>query len=127
MLTLLALPLLWTAQHGGTHKIVDETSTFKTAHYTITITTHCGEGDVGCDHVTYKSLSNTGKSITLQGKESMRLCAYDNKTPCGSLGYDFQNGDIRYHVPQDMLDEDLIVYKNDKEILREPGHWIDPQ
>ena len=126
MLTLFALPVMLAAQ-AGPGKVVNRTSNLKTAHYTITITTHCYEGDVGCDHVTYKSLSSTGKSITLQGKEELRMCAGDPKTPCGSLGYYFRNGDVTYHVPQDMIDDDLVVRQNGKEILREAGHWTDPQ
>lgn len=131
----MAVSLLLLAQSGPAHrKIVNQTSTFKTPHYTIAmphytiaITTHCQDGDVGCDKVTYKSLSSSGKTITLQGKEDMRMCPADPKTPCGSNGYVFHNGDVTYSVPQDMMDGDLLVTQKDKEILREAGHWTDSQ
>ena len=107
-------------------KIVDQTSKFQTAHYTITITTHCQNGQTGCDHVTYKSLSSTGKSITLQGEE-VETCADEANKPCRSLGYRFKDGDVIYSLPEDMMDGPLIVTKNNKEILREAGHWLDWQ
>ena len=55
------------------------------------------------------------------------MCAGDPKTPCGSNGYSFRNGDITYSVPQDGIDGDLLVTQKSKEILREAGHWTDPQ
>ncbi len=124
----LTLSLVLLAQKALAHrKVVNETSTFRTAHYTIAITTHCEEGTVGCDRVTYKSLSTTGQTITLQGKEDVRMCAADPKTPCGSNGFSFRNGDVTYSVPADMMDGDLIVTRKGKDILREAGHWTDPQ
>ncbi len=123
---MVAAVALVAALQAGAGKVQAQTSVFKTQHYTIAVTTHCREDEMFCDNVTYKSLSTTGKSITLRGRENMRLCP-DGKTPCGSLGFSFMNGDVEYHVPQIDIDGDLIVRRGRNSLLTEPGQWTDPQ
>lgn len=95
--------------------------TLTTAHYVVTVTRHCQEGEVRCDNVSYHGASKkTGKAMTLKGSTLHTLCA-DGVTPCGFLGYQFKTGNFRYLVLESGT---LRVVKGDSEVLiDELGEW----
>ncbi|CAD6881952.1 hypothetical protein [Methylomonas albis] len=92
-----------------------------TANYVVTITTHCEEGNVSCDNVSYHGISKkTGKSIDLKGSTKHAMCA-DGVTPCKFLGYQFKIGNINYLVLEAGA---LRVVKGEKDVLvDEIGEW----
>ncbi len=94
-----------------------DAETLVTKNFQIEITRHCEEGNVQCDRVTYigKSL-NTGKSISLTGK------TVNNSHSYTFLGYEFRNGSYLYSVTRDNM---LLIYKDDRLILREQGTLVD--
>ncbi|HET8789902.1 MAG TPA: hypothetical protein VFM75_01715 [Modicisalibacter sp.] len=92
-----------------------------TPNYVVTIESHCAEGNVTCDDVTYTGKSRkSGNAITLKGTTWHTLCA-DGVTPCRFLGYRFKNGNSTYFVTQGGK---LLVVRNETEILvNEEGDW----
>ena len=96
--------------------------TLETANYVVEINCQTKEYNVGCDSVSYKGTNKkTGQSISLSGKQLMKLCA-DGTTPCHSLGYEFMNGQIRYFVTEG---GELIVSNGNTTLLDEKGTWKD--
>lgn len=94
--------------------------TLTTTNYVVTITPHCGEGQVTCDNVTYHGRSKlSGEEIELKG-ETMHLLCGDKKTPCRFLGYHFQNDDYEYQVFDSGV---LRVKHNAKLVVDERGQW----
>ncbi len=93
----------------------------ETPNYIVKIESHCDEGVLGCDKVTYVGTSKrTGKGIKLKGHSVYRMCA-DGVTPCQFRGYEFVNGNITYMVTDDAR---LVVVKSDgSELLSEQGQW----
>jgi hypothetical protein len=95
-----------------------------TDNYHVTITDHCGEGSVTCNHVTYLGVNRkSGNPIQLTGATMHTMCA-DGKTPCRFLGYQFKNGDVTYYVMEEGV---LRVVKGSKHkekvLLEEQGEW----
>jgi hypothetical protein len=91
-----------------------------TPNYRITVSERCEEGVVGCDNVSYVGVNTkTGKSISLNGKSVMVMCA-DGVTPCHLAYYEFKNGELRYSV---FPDGRLTVEKGGKVIVSESGTW----
>ncbi|MEL4895340.1 hypothetical protein [Crocosphaera sp. Alani8] len=94
----------------------------RTENFNIVLRSHCFEGAVTCDRVSYEGTNiNTGDSIQLVGKTIFKTCA-DGVTPCRSLGYEFLNGEYVYVVHNDGV---LLVYQGENLILREEGTWQD--
>jgi len=82
---LLALMLI--APFGGNARAAE---ILVTPTYRITVSERCEEGVVGCDKVSYVGVNiKTGKSITLNGKSVMVMCA-DGVTPCHLAYYEFK-------------------------------------
>ncbi len=97
-----------------------QADTLTTPSFVIQIKTHCAEGNVSCDNVTYVGTSRkSGKAVSLRGRTLHRLCA-DGVTPCRFLGYEFKSGDIRYQV---LESGDLIVIQGQKVLVQETGDW----
>ncbi|GAA3929979.1 nuclear transport factor 2 family protein [Litoribacillus peritrichatus] len=93
----------------------------ETPGYVIAIESQCQEGDVACQHYTYKGKSKkSGNTIELKGASWHTLCA-DGVTPCRFLGYQFKNGDVTYYVHDDGLLE--VVQGGDKVLVRQQGEW----
>jgi len=112
---LLALMLI--APFGGNARAAE---ILVTPTYRITVSERCEEGVVGCDKVSYVGVNiKTGKSITLNGKSVMVMCA-DGVTPCHLAYYEFKNGGVRYSV---FPDGRLTVEKGGKVIVSESGTW----
>lgn len=110
---LLLVPILLTTTANA--------STLTTKNYTITIETHCEEGSVSCDNVTYVGTSHrSGNSITLQGTTWHTLCA-DGVTPCRFLGYQFRNANIEYHVFESGLLQ--VIQQGNTTLIEEQGTW----
>lgn len=110
-LLLASLCLLSTLTHADT---------LTTPSFVIQIKTHCAEGDVSCDNVSYIGTSKkSGKAISLRGKTLHSLCA-DGVTPCRFLGYEFKSGAIRYRV---LEGGELIVTQGQKVLVQEAGDW----
>ncbi|HET8791985.1 MAG TPA: hypothetical protein VFM75_12320 [Modicisalibacter sp.] len=96
-------------------------ATLITPNYVVTIESHCAEGNVTCDDITYTGKSRkSGNAITLKGTTWHTLCA-DGVTPCRFLGYRFKNGNITYSATQGGK---LVVVRNETEVLvSEEGDW----
>lgn len=92
-----------------------------TPSFKITIDSHCEEGNVTCDKVTYLGVNRkTGASIKLKGKTLHTTCA-DGVSPCRFIGYLFKNGNVQYLIEED---GQLTVTRNKTEILvDEKGEW----
>ena len=94
-------------------------STLTTPSYVVTIETHCQEGDVTCNNVSYHGVSKkTGKAINLKGKTMHTSCR--NGDPCRFLGYEFKSGNILYRVFEE---GSLEVTQKGKTLLQENGKW----
>lgn len=92
----------------------------ETAHYDVTLTVHCAEGNVSCDQVTYAGTSKgSGNSITLEGATWHTLCT--DGSPCRFLGYRFNNGDYRYIVYDSGLLE--VIQGESTVLVSEQGEW----
>ncbi len=92
-----------------------------TPNYTVEIQQLCPEGEVQCQQVLYKGTSKvSGASIELKGKAWHSLCA-DGVTPCRFLGYQFNNGRIRYLVHESGLLQ--VMGSSGKVLLEEQGVW----
>ena len=92
-----------------------------TPNYTIEIKQLCPEGEVQCQQVQYKGTSKvSGASIELTGSAWHSLCA-DGVTPCRFLGYQFNNGRIRYLVHESGLLQ--VIGSSGKVLLEEQGVW----
>ncbi|MDF3127357.1 hypothetical protein [Rheinheimera sp. 1928-s] len=92
-----------------------------TPNYTVEIQQLCPEGEVQCQNVLYKGTSKvSGASIELKGKAWHSLCA-DGVTPCRFLGYQFNNGRIRYLVHDSGLLQ--VIGSSGKVVLEEQGVW----
>ena len=92
-----------------------------TPNYTVEIQQLCPEGEVQCQDVLYKGTSKlSGASIELQGSTLHSLCA-DGVTPCRFLGYQFNNGRIRYLVFESGLLQ--VIGSSGKVLLEEQGLW----
>lgn len=94
--------------------------TLTTTNYVVTITSHCEEGQVTCDNVTYHGRSKrSAEEIELTG-ETMHLLCGDKKTPCRFLGYHFQNKGYEYQV----FDSGVLRVKHKgKLVVDERGQW----
>jgi hypothetical protein len=92
----------------------------QTEHYKITIREFCPE-PFDCNHVVYRAVSNTGKSITLHGSHIWHDCP-GTHDPCHPIGYQFKNKGTEYLVTED---GSLIVTQGSKTLLNEPGKWSD--
>lgn len=102
---------------------VHAAQTLTTANFVITITSHCPEGSVSCDDVSYRGVAKkTGKAITLKGSTMHTTCA-DGVTPCRFLGYAFRNGDVRYWVWESGLLEVRQGGAKGKLLVEEKGEW----
>ena len=92
-----------------------------TPNYTVEIQQLCPEGEVQCQQVLYKGTSKvSAASIELKGKAWHSLCA-DGVTPCRFLGYQFNNGRIRYLVHESGLLQ--VIGSSGKVVLEEQGVW----
>lgn len=95
-------------------------ATLETDNYIVEIHTHCEEGVVGCEDVTYKGTSKrSGNSIELKGREWHSICA-DGVTPCRFIGYIFESGNVTYAVYQDGT---LKVTQGENILVEESGEW----
>lgn len=100
--------------------------TLTTPTYVITITSHCEEGDMDCDNVSYQGVNrNNKKSIRLKGHDVVHYCPDDQgdgpgKTPCHHMGYEFANGKTKYFVSDEGSVE---ITQGVKQILYEKGTW----
>ena len=92
-----------------------------TPSFRITIATHCDEGSVSCDKVSYIGVNKkSGATIKLRGATHHTICA-DGVTPCRFLGYVFDNGNMQYFVSDEGT---LQVTRNGREVLvQESGVW----
>lgn len=97
----------------------DDTVTFHGNKYTAKITSHCTEGNLSCDDVTFDSKSNkTGKGIILKGKTVNVNCP----DICDFSGYEFNNGPYKYYfVAGNENIWDLDIFKNGKVISSDRG------
>jgi hypothetical protein len=112
---LILLPLLLLASVFTSAQQLD------TPNYTVEIQQLCPEGEVQCQQVMYKGTSKvSGASIALKGKAWHSLCA-DGVTPCRFLGYQFNNGRIRYLVHESGLLQ--VIGSSGKILLEEQGVW----
>lgn len=94
--------------------------TLVTRNYTVTVEVNCEEGNVTCDDVTYRGVSNkTGKTIVLKGTTRHTICA-DGVTPCKFLGYQFKKGNMTYFVSDSGM---LRVSSGKKVLVDEAGEW----
>ncbi|MBY0417913.1 MAG: hypothetical protein K2W88_07625, partial [Pararheinheimera sp.] len=92
-----------------------------TVNYKVEIKELCPEGEVQCQQVLYKGTSKvSGASIELKGSAWHSLCA-DGVTPCRFLGYQFNNGRIRYLVHESGLLQ--VIGSSGKVVLEEQGVW----
>jgi hypothetical protein len=92
-----------------------------TPNYKVEIQQLCPEGEVQCQQVMYKGTSKvSGASIELKGSAWHSLCA-DGVTPCRFLGYQFNNGRIRYLVHESGLLQ--VIGSSGKVVLEEQGVW----
>ncbi len=92
-----------------------------TPNYKVEIQQLCPEGEVQCQQVLYKGTSKvSGASIELKGSVWHSLCA-DGVTPCRFLGYQFNNGRIRYLVHETGLLQ--VIGSSGKVLLQEQGTW----
>lgn len=92
-----------------------------TPNYKVEIQQLCPEGEVQCQQVLYKGTSKvSGASIELKGSAWHSLCA-DGVTPCRFLGYQFNNGRIRYLVHETGLLQ--VIGSSGKVLLQEQGTW----
>ncbi len=92
-----------------------------TPNYTVEIQQLCPEGEVQCQNVVYKGTSKvSGASLELKGSAWHSLCA-DGVTPCRFLGYQFNNGRIRYLVHESGLLQ--VIGSSGKVLLEEQGVW----
>jgi len=94
--------------------------TLRTPHYQVQITERCGEV-VGCDDVLYESISTSGKTLRLRGKQIEHMCPGMKNTPCHPIGYEFRNGSFVYFVGEDGI---LTVKRGSKVLFEETGTWI---
>ncbi len=93
-----------------------------TPSFVIDVKSHCEEGMVVCDKVTYRGTSKkSGESIQLAGKELHTTCA-DGVSPCRFLGWRFVHGETTYTVLEEGV---LIVEQGNKILLEENGQWDD--
>lgn len=96
-----------------------------THNYSIEIQQLCPEGEVQCQNVLYVGTSKvSGASIKLKGKTWHSLCA-DSVTPCRFLGYQFNNGRIRYLVHESGLLQ--VIGSTGRILVEEQGKWDDQQ
>ncbi|MFC3153452.1 hypothetical protein ACFOEK_20595 [Litoribrevibacter euphylliae] len=96
-------------------------ATLTTSNYVISVETHCEEGMVVCDDVSYIGTSKkSGNSIRLKGETWHTVCA-DGVTPCRFIGYRFKNGDITYQVMDSGVLQ--VIQGQDKVLLEEQGEW----
>ncbi|KKL00452.1 hypothetical protein EIK76_16915 [Rheinheimera mesophila] len=92
-----------------------------TPNYSVEIQQLCPEGEVQCQNVVYKGTSKvSGASIELKGKAWHSLCA-DGVTPCRFLGYQFNNGRIRYLVHESGLLQ--VIGRSGSVLVQEQGVW----
>lgn len=97
-------------------------ATLDTPNYTIQVDSHCKEGNVTCDNVTYTELAKkSGATLTLTGKTLFSLCA-DGKTPCRFLGYQFNHGDYQYTLLEVGLMR-VTQGQEHKVVVEERGKW----
>ena len=94
--------------------------TLKTPSYTITITEYCPM-DFDCNHVIYKGVSKSGKTIVLHGSHIWHNCP-GTHDPCHPIGYQFKNAGIEYLVTED---GELVVTQGSQTLVEEPGKWDD--
>ncbi|MDN4629548.1 MULTISPECIES: hypothetical protein [unclassified Erwinia] len=97
----------------------EDTMTFHGDKYTAKITSHCAEGNLSCDNVTFDSKSNkTGKGIILKGNTVNVNCP----EVCDFAGYEFNNGAYKYYfVSGNNNIWDLDILKNGKVISSDKG------
>jgi len=92
-----------------------------TPNYKVEIKPLCPEGEVQCQNVVYIGTSKvSGARIELKGSAWHSLCA-DGVTPCRFLGYQFNNGRIRYLVHESGLLQ--VIGSSGKVLLEEQGVW----
>ncbi|WP_186435237.1 hypothetical protein [Rheinheimera sediminis] len=92
-----------------------------TPNYKVEIQQLCPEGEVRCPQVIYRGTSKvSGASIELTGTAWHSLCA-DGITPCRFLGYQFNNGRIRYLVHESGVLQ--VIGSSGKVLLEEQGVW----
>jgi hypothetical protein len=92
-----------------------------TPNYSVEIQQLCPEGEVQCQNVLYKGTSKiSGASIELKGTAWHSICA-DGVTPCRFLGYQFNNGRIRYLVHESGLLQ--VIGRSGTVLLEEQGVW----
>ncbi|MDR7122048.1 hypothetical protein [Rheinheimera soli] len=112
---LILLPLLLLASVFTSAQQLD------TPNYKVEIKELCPEGEVQCQNVLYKGTSKiSGASIELKGSAWHSLCA-DGVTPCRFLGYQFNNGRIRYLVHDSGLLQ--VIGSSGNVVLEEQGVW----
>lgn len=113
-ITVLSFLLGWSAFAGA-----EVTMTFHGEKYTAKITSHCAEGNLSCDDVTFDSKSNkTGKGIVLKG-ETVNVNCPD---VCDFAGYEFKNGLYKYYfVAGNNGLWDLDIFKGGKVVSSDKG------
>lgn len=114
---LLVLPILFVV--WSTNVLAEYKVKFQGKKFTATITSHCDEGNVSCDDVTYQAKNNNnGKSITLAGKTVNSNCP----AVCDFRGYEFKNGPYRYSLLSGNRDKWMLsVFKNGKLVTSDTG------
>lgn len=96
-----------------------QAGTLETPSFIVTVESHCAEGEVTCDKVSYQGVSKkTGNAIALQGRTVHSLCG--DGAPCRFLGYIFESGSYRYRVGEEGL---LVVTRGDEVLVSERGEW----
>jgi len=101
------------------HEVIADTLT--TPSFTVTVESHCEEGEVTCNDVTYLGVSKkTGKPLALKGKTIHSKCKDSIITPCRFVGYKFKSGTSIYQV---LADGTLEVTQNGKVLVHEQGEW----
>lgn len=109
----LVLPLLAGIAMADDRDSIEE---LETPNYLVRIEVSCETGG-GCEDARYISTNKkTGKSLTLNGTPTYRVC--DGGGPCQFTGYQFRSGLYTYKVSVWGV---LTVMKGSKTVLREEG------
>lgn len=92
-----------------------------TPNYTVTLEPLCALGHPSCQQLRYKGVSKvTGASIELTGSKFRSPCTQSG-AGCG-VGYQFNNGRIRYLVYQSGLLQ--VIGRSGRVLVEEQGMWL---
>jgi len=99
--------------------MAEESMMLETSSYLIGITTHCGEGTVTCDNVSYRVTEKRAKRTTSHRGHTEPSKCRDGE-PCRLRGYVFHCGGSTFYVTRDAA---LVISKGAKLLSREEGEW----